>query len=65
MPAIRQGDSGDGLGRYPLDPDAVPAAGGFDFGDDFAAIFPSPPICRPPARAEARKVCPYAVRGLP
>ena len=27
VPANRQGDSGDGLGRYPLDLDAVPAAG--------------------------------------
>ena len=30
VPAIRQGDLGDGLGRYPLDLDAVPAAGGLD-----------------------------------
>ena len=40
MPAIPQGDSGDGLGRYPLDLDAVPAAGGLDL----ATILGSFPI---------------------
>ena len=27
-----------------------------------AAPFPSPPLCRPPARAGAHKVCPYTVK---